>query len=449
MATTTILGNGTLATGGSGAKVLEGGAVAWRGDRIVGVGQEAELRQRLPDAGYLDAGGGLILPGFINLHHHFYSALARGLHPGVELKGFGDILEGLWWRLDRALTPEAVRLSAELTVAECIRSGCTTVFDHHSSPACLNGSLDTIAEVVDRAGLSAVLCYEISDRNGQNEAMAAIEENVDFCTRHRRDRRIRGTIGLHASFTLSDETLQEVSRRSPEGAGCHVHVAEDLLDVQVSRAAYGASPVERLERFELLGERSLLAHGVHLGREELERVASSRATLIHNPESNANNGVGRLKVVEAARIGCLLGIGTDGMASSMPRAVRSAFLAHRGALQDPRVGFELHPLLLFNNALAARRFLSEPLLGELVPEAPADIAVLDAPPPTPVDADNLFAHLVYGAAEAPVRHTIARGRVVLEDFRHTTLDLCEIAAAAREVAPEVWQRFHALPPPSQ
>jgi putative selenium metabolism protein SsnA len=447
MATTTILGNGTLITGGPGARVLESGAVAWSGDRVLAVGHEAELRQRLPDAGYLDACGGLILPGFINLHHHFYSALARGLDPGVELKGFSDILEGLWWRLDRALNPEAVRLSAQLSAAECIRCGCTTVFDHHASPACVRGSLDILAEVVANSGLSAVLCYEISDRNGQHEATAGIDENADFCARFRRDPRIRGTVGLHASFTLSNETLQEVARRAPEGVGCHIHVAEDQLDLQVSRATYGAGPVQRLEEFGLLDERSLLAHGVHLGRDDFALVAESRAVLIHNPESNANNGVGRLDVEEAARFGCLVGIGTDGMASSMPRAVRSAFLSHRAALQDPRVGFEVHPLLLENNAHAARRFFSEPLLGELVPEAPADIVVLDAPPPTPIDGDNLFAHMVYGAAEAPVRHTIAHGRVLLEDFRHTTLDLRQITAAAREVAPEVWQRFHELPPP--
>ncbi len=449
MATTTILGNGTLVTGGPGSRVLEGGAVAWRGDRIVSVGHLAEIRKRLPDAGYLDAAGGLIMPGFINLHHHCYSALARGLDPAAPLKTFSDVLEGLWWRLDRALTPDAVRLSAQLTAAECIRTGCTTVFDHHSSPSCLRGSLDLIADAFARAGLSAVLCYEISDRNGHHEAVAGIQENVDFCTRHLRDPRIRGTIGLHASFTLSDDTLEEAAGRAPERAGCHIHVAEDQLDLQVSRAAFGAGPLERLARFGLLDERSLLAHGVHLGREDLAEVARSKATLVHNPESNANNGVGRLNVVEAARVGCLVGLGTDGISSSMLRELKAAFLTHRAARRDPRVGFEVHPLLLGNNALAARRFFPEPLLGELVPDAPADIAVVDAPAATPVHGDNLFAYLIYAAAEAPVRHTIARGRVLLEDFRHATLDLQQIAAAARDVAPEVWQRFHALPPPSQ
>jgi putative selenium metabolism protein SsnA len=447
MSTTTILGNGTLITGGPIPRTLDGGAVAWRGDTIAAVGHETELRQRLPDAGYLDARGGLIVPGFINLHHHCYTVFGRGLDPGIEMDDFATRLEGLWWRLDRALTTEAVTLSALLTAAESIRRGCTTVFDHHSSPSCTRGSLDAVAGSMARAGLSAVLCYEISDRNGRQETQTALDENIDFCQRQRRDPRIRGTLGLHASFTLSDETLREVARRRPERSGCHIHVAEDQLDVRVSNAAYGAGPVQRLERFGLLGDRSLLAHGVHLGRDDLAQIAVTRSTLIHNPESNANTGVGRLNPVEATRIGCLVGLGTDGVSSSMLGALRAAFLGHRGALRDPRVGFEVHPQLLVNNALVARRFFDQPLLGELVPDAPADIAVIDSPAPTPIDGDNLFSHLVYGAADAPVRHTIARGRVLLEDFQVTTLDVGQATAAARELAPEVWQRFHAIAPP--
>jgi len=444
MSTTTILGNGTIITGGAVPRTLDRGAVAWRGDTIVAVGHEAELRKRLPDAGYLDACGGLILPGFINLHHRFYTVFARGLDPGVELSTSASRLEGLWWRLDRALRMEAVRLAAQLGAAECIRHGCTTVFDQHSSPACLRGSLDTIADALSKAGISAVLGYEISDRNGRHEAAAGIEENVDFCERHRRDPRIRGTIGLHASFTVSDETLEEVARRRPDRAGCHLHVAEDQLDIRVSNAAYGAGPVERLERFGLLDQRAILAHGVHLRRDDLAHIAVSRAALVHIPESNANTGVGRLNIVEATRVGCLVGVGTDGLSPSLLRSLRAAFLGHRDALRDPRVGFEAHPQLMFNNALAARRFFDQPLLGELVPDAPADVVVVDCTPPTPLDGDNLFSHLVYGAADAPVRHTIARGRVLLEDHRHTTLDPAQIAAATRELTPEVWQRFHAI-----
>lgn len=442
---TTVLANATVVTGGPEPLVYPDGAVAWTGDRIDAVGAAVEIRRRFVDAKQLDARGGVVMPGFINLHHHFYSALARGLDPGVEMGNFAQLLEGLWWRLDQALDAESVAVSARLTLADCIRAGCTTVFDHHASPACLRGSLALIADEVARAGLSAVLCYEVSDRNGHEQAAAGIEENIDFCRSHRDDPRLRGTMGLHASFTLTDESLETAARQRPDGVGCHIHLAEDLLDIRVSRDLFGASPVERLARFDLLDSCALLAHGVHLTDDELEQLAGANAVLIHNPESNANNAVGRLDIVESSRRGCLVGLGTDGMASSMLRSLRASFLGHRSALRDPRVGFETHPQLLHNNAVAARRFFDEPHLGELVPGAPADLAVLDAPPPTPIERDNLFGHLVSSGAEAPVRHTVARGEILMKDFELTTIDLEETASEAARIAPLVWQRFHSLP----
>jgi len=445
----TIVTNGTVVTGGSSPRVIADAAVAWDGDRICSVDRPATLFERYPGAVVLDARGGLILPGFINLHHHFYSAFARGLDPGAEPATFGDVLEGLWWRLDRALDRPSVRLSARLTAADCIREGCTTVFDHHASPRFIAGSLDVIAREIAAAGLSAVLCYESSDRNGHDEAMAGVEENADFCARHVDDPKIRGTMGLHASFTVADDTLAATTPLRPEGAGCHIHVAEDPIDIRVSSALYGAGPITRLERAGLLDDRALLAHGIHLRRKDLERVADAGATLINNPESNANNGVGRLDVTAAQSSGCTVGLGTDGMASSMLRSLRAGFLAQRAAMRDPSVGLETCPGLLAANARVAARFFDEPLLGELADGAPADIAVVDAPPPTPLTSVNLFGHLIYGAAEAPVRHTIARGKVIMEDFRLLTVDLEETAREARDIAPEVWRRFRAFPRPEQ
>jgi putative selenium metabolism protein SsnA len=445
---TTIIGNGTVHTGGERPIVLADAGVAWQGDRILAVGPLNELRADHPEAETLDARGGLILPGFVNLHHHFYSALARGLDPGIAPRSFGELLEGLWWRLDRSLDEEAVRISARLTVADCIRCGCTTVFDHHASPRFIAGSLDAVAEEVASAGLAAVLCYEASDRNGHDPAIAGVEENADFCARHLAHPTIRGIMGLHASFTVSDETLAATARLRPSGAGIHIHVAEDPIDIRVSHALYGRGPIDRLDAAGLLDERALLAHGVHLSAEDLDRVAAARAVLIHNPESNANNGVGRLDVVAAARAGCRLALGTDGMGSSMLGALRFAFLAHRAALRDPRVGFEVHPGLLAATSRAAGALFDEPLLGELAPGAPADIAVLDAPPRTPISPTSIFGHLVYGAAGAPVRHTIARGRVLMRDFQLLTLDPEGAAREAREIAPRVWERFRALPAPT-
>jgi len=441
---TWIVDNGIVATGGTPERVLHNGAVLWQGERIVEVGRAAELGARHPEAQHLDARGGLILPGLVNLHHHLYSLPARGLDPGIAMNGFGPVLEHLWWRLDRALDAEAVRLAAALTLTECIRTGCTTLFDHHASPAVLDGSLDLIAAEVERAGLSAVLCYEASDRNGRDEALAGLAESLRFHTARRHDPRIRGMLGLHASFTLNDATLDRAAADRPPEAGCHIHLAEDILDVRASIDRHGAAPVERLHRTGLLDDRALLAHGIHLDGSELDTIAAAGAVIVHNPESNANNGVGRLDLARALAHGCTLGLGTDGMASAMLRALRAAFLGCRAATTDRSAGFAEIPTLLPANRAFARRLLDEPLLGELTPDAPADLIVLDYPPATPLDTTNLFGHLVYAASEAPVRHTIAHGRILMQDHELTTLDPVELAEESRAVAPGVWERFRRL-----
>lgn len=444
MSQQTVLGNGHLVTGWMSPTVIADGAVAWEGDRIVAVGPENEIRATYPAAGYLDARGGLILPGLVNLHHHFYSALARGLDPGVEMRDFPEILDRLWWRLDRALDPDTVRLSAMLSAADCVRWGCTTVFDHHASPSCIEGSLDLAAGALESAGISGVLCYEVTDRNGPEGASAGLEENLRFMAARADHPRVRGVLGLHASFTVSEATLAEVAERRPSASGIHVHVAEHPIDDQFSRATFGATPVQRLERYGLLDDRALLAHGIHVETADYDRIAETGSTIIHNPESNANNGVGRLDIPRAAGRGCAIGLGTDGMSSAVLRALRFAFLGLRGGSEDPTLGFDEVPRLLATNARVAGRFLDEPLLGQLAPGAPADVIAVDAPTRTSLDSRNWFGQLAYGWSEAPVRHTVARGRVVLEDFDHTTLSPVDLASEARLLSPGLWKRFHEL-----
>lgn len=445
MSNVTLLGNGVVVPRHGKSDVITAGAVAWQGERIIGVGPGRDLKAAYPDARFLDARGGLIMPGLVNLHHHFYSALARGLDPGAPMTNFTEVLDRLWWRLDRALDADTVQVSAELSAADCIRWGCTTVFDHHASPSCIAGSLNVIANTLEQAGLSAVLCYEVTDRNGHQDAVAGLNENLEFIDARRHHPRIRGTIGLHASFTLRDETLALAANHRPKESGCHIHVAEDRVDISASRDAFGRGPVERLREFGLLDSRSLLAHGIHLEPRDYGTIADSAGVVIHNPESNANNGVGYLDVVRVAKTGCCVGLGTDGMSSSMLRALRAAFLTHRAVREDPSAGFEVMPDLLGNNTRIAREFFAEPHLGELVPGAPADVIAIDVQPPTPIGAENLFGHLVYGATEFPIRYTVARGRLLLDDFAHTTIDVEGLGARARELAPSLWSRFAALP----
>lgn len=441
----TVIGPGTLvASYDQEPTVIADGAVAIEEDRIIDVGTFEDLGAAHPRAELLDARGGLILPGLVNLHHHFYSALARGLDPGMSMHDFGEILEGLWWRLDRALDTQTVRLSAALSLADCIRWGCTTVFDHHASPSCLGGSLELIADAVKEAGLSAVLCYEISDRNGHDEALAGLEENLQFASDHRDDPQLRGLLGLHASFTVSDATLERAAGQRPADLGIHIHLAEDRLDAKISLEKFGQTPLGRLDHFGLLDRHALLVHGVHLGPHDVSRVAESGATLIHNPESNSNNAVGHLDLEAALSLGCEVGLGTDGMSSHMLRSLRAAFLGVRAATGDPATGFDTVPGLLATNARRAALVFGEPLLGQLRIGAPADVIVVDPPAPTPVTQANTPGHLLFGASESIVRHTVARGRLLLKDSRHTTLDVRALADEAKSVTPALWGRFQNL-----
>ncbi|MCU1279621.1 MAG: amidohydrolase, partial [bacterium] len=238
----------------------------------------------------------LTLPGFVCAHTHLYSSLARGMPAPPEApRNFTEILERVWWRLDRALDAEAVELSALVGAVEAAKVGCTTLVDHHASPGrngvAVEGSLDLVAGAIAKVGLRGVVCYEVTDRNGADEARAGIRENERFLerVRHEPPRLIRAMVGAHAAFTLSDgtaEALADVARR--HRAGVHIHVAEDAVD----RDKDGRSTVSWLQARGLLDERTLLAHCVHVDDADVARIRDTGATVVHNPRSNANNAVG-------------------------------------------------------------------------------------------------------------------------------------------------------------
>ena len=200
--------NGIVATLGPNNKVIWNGAVVTEGENIVAVGDTAELQQRFPSAESVDCSGKIVLPGFICAHHHFYSTMARGMAiPGEPASNFVEILERLWWKVDRALCDEDITLSAQIPLIECIRNGTTTVIDHHASPGMRDGSLDLIENAVRQAGIRTSLCYEVSDRNVMG---GGIEENERFIKKiGKGDGQIAAMMGLHASFTLSDKTLEK------------------------------------------------------------------------------------------------------------------------------------------------------------------------------------------------------------------------------------------------
>lgn len=433
--------HGIVATLGERHRVLWDAAVVIEGEKIAAVGTSAEMQQRYPGAESIDCKGKIVVPGFLCTHHHFYSTMARGMAiPGVPAANFVEILENLWWKLDRALDDEDITLSAQVPLLECIRNGTTTVIDHHASPKMRDGSLDLIEKAVRGAGLRASLCYEVSDRN---RAGGGIEENRRFIRKvGKGDGQIAAMMGLHASFTLSDETLEECAGIAADaGVGCHIHVAEDVADREDSLQKYGVPTVMRLKKLGIAGEKSLFIHCVHVDDAEMDLIAETKTAVVHNPESNMNNAVGVTRVLEMIRRGLLVGLGTDGMSSDMLAQMRSAYLLHRLANHDPRVAFlEAPQMLLQNNAEICRRQFGLPF-GELAPGAPADLAILDYQPPTPLDETNFLGHLIFGLVDAVVDTTVCAGKILMRDKRILVLDEERITARSRELAPKMWRRL--------
>jgi len=441
---TTRFENGIIVTLGSKNQVLWNGAVVTENEKIIAVGSSTELQQRFPDAETVDCAGKIVLPGFICAHHHFYSTMARGMAiPGEPASNFMEILERLWWKVDRALTEEDITLSAQVPLIECIRNGTTTVIDHHASPGMPDGSLDLIENAVRQAGIRASLCYEVSDRNGMG---GGIRENERFIKKvGKGDGQIAAMMGLHASFTISDETLETcVGIAKDAGVGCHVHVAEDLADREDALQKYGMPTVQRLNKMGASGEKSLFIHCVHIDESEMDLIAATKTGVVHNPESNMNNAVGVTPLLPLLQRNILVGLGTDGMSSKMLSQMRAAYLLHRLATRDPRVAFVEAPKLLLENnpQIAERQFGIR--LGEITEGHPADLAILDYQPPTVLSEANFLGHLIFGLVDATVDTTVCRGKILMQGKKILSMDEERIAARSRELAPQMWQRLAAL-----
>jgi putative selenium metabolism protein SsnA len=385
----------------------------------------------------LDLQGELVLPGLVNAHTHLYSALARGMPgPKEPPRSFVEILEKVWWRLDRALDEESVRLSGLVGAIEAARSGTTTLFDHHASPSCIAGSLATLRGAIEAVGLRSVLCYETTDRNGSDGRDRGIAENRSFLARGP-SALTRGMVGGHASFTLSPESLDLLAGAARDGASSlHVHVAEDRADVEDCRKRSGAGIVERLRRHELLERRTLLVHGVHLSVQELLDAQAAGAWLVHCPRSNLNNGVGHAPTVAFRRAA----LGTDGLDEDMLAEARAAFLGMRDAGRTDAVAAACE--MLAGGHRLAGAFFGLPL-GRLHPGAPADLVVLRYGSPTPLTAQNLTGHLLFGLDRSHVRSTMVAGRFVLRDGRILNVDEAAVLASAREAARGLWERMRA------
>ena len=343
------------------------------------------------------------------------------------MKDFPDILQRLWWRLDRALLDVDVEYSALVSLVDAIKQGTTTLIDHHASPNAINNSLDQVADAVQRAGVRAALCYEVTDRNGRDGTQAGIDENIRYLysLQERDSDLLAGTFGLHASLSVSDGTLADcIAAAKDLNTGFHIHAAEHEVDEYDSLYKYNKRVIHRLADAGILGPKSIVAHCVHIDPAEMELLLQTGTWVTHQPRSNMNNAVGYSRPQRFGREtnggdgGNRVGLGTDGIGADMLEEFRVAFVRAREA--DVTTTPDTVWAWLDTGY-------------ELFPEARDDRVTWTYEPMDPW-------RLAYSPGVSPVSVEVD-GEIVYAEGAATRVDGSEIRAKAAEAAQRLFQRL--------
>jgi putative selenium metabolism protein SsnA len=408
-----------------------------RTDVVIHGDRMGDVSQEIPTTSTVNCTDCLIVPGLVIGHTHLYSGLAAGMPaPVVPPLSFTEILEKVWWRLDSALDEEILRSSVEAAAIAAIRSGATCLIDHHESPHFIDGSLDVIAKVIDDLGLRALLTYGATDRHGAEGARAGLRESERFAQKTKNDPMVRGAIGLHAPFTCSDETLLEAAALAKQhDAWLHFHAAEGPDDQRAAASRWKERLVPHLDSVGLLKEKTILAHAVDVDDAEVALIEKRGAWVTHQPRSNMNNGVGFAEKIRSLQ---KMALGTDGIDNDLIRELQAAFFRGREA-SGPSVWPDPVDLIARGHRLASSVFGTK--LGSLQTGAPADLAVIALDTPTPLDAETLGSHLLFGFPSADVRDLFVAGRAVMRNRRIVGIDERRVFFRAREMARRLWQRM--------
>jgi len=369
--------------------------------------------------------------------------------PGDAPDAFPAILEQLWWKLDKSLDKDANYYSAMVCLLDAIHNGTTTLIDHHASPNSIPGSLDILADAVTKSGIRASLCYEVTDRDGLVKSDEGIAENVRFIKEAQSGKfgdQISALFGLHASLTLNDKTLEKALKECPDGVGFHIHAAEHIVDEYDSIKRSGLRVVERLNKFGILGPKSLVAHGVHIDAHEIALLAETGTWLSHQPRSNMNNAVGLPNVESMLNMGVKACLGNDGFSNSSWEEWKAAYFAHKLLNMDPRrmQADKIYQMAIVNNRELVKTQFNGLETGEIKAGAAADLILVDYKPFTDMTVDNFPWHVVFGFQNGMVTTTIAAGKILMRDRKVVVVDEDEVIQDAKQISTSVWKKYQEL-----
>jgi len=380
----------------------------------------------------IDGKGKLVIPGLVNGHTHIYSMLFRGLDLPFDPKSFKDILEQLWWKFDAKLGLEEIFMSGLMYGVESLQNGVTTIIDHHASGV-ISGALEEIKKaIVDQLNMRVLLAFETSDRYNISEC---IEENKGFL-KEKNDFH-KGLFGMHASMSLSDETLSEISKNLGHEP-IHVHVAESQADEKDAMKNYGQRIVERFDDFNLINDYSILAHCIHINAKEVELLKKKNAFVALNPSSNLNNNVGLFDYELLKDLKLI--IGTDGLGSNIAAEIYLFNLLAKKSVDSPLGIPEAELIKIIENAYVLVNNLLKIKIGKIRQHYKADFLLIDYNNPTPMTQENAFSHVLYGIFnQMKPEKVIINGKEVLSNYKvHIKPELYE---ASLKVSRKLFKKF--------
>ena len=416
-------------------RYIENGYVVFD-QKILKAGPMSEFK----DNGYqiIDGKGQLLLPNFVCNHAHIYSIFARGLALPFHPNNFLEILEQMWWKMDAKIDNETTYYSGICAGKEFVENGVTTIIDHHASGTDIIKSLTMLKKsLVDVLGLRAILCFETSDRYPVDKC---IKENISFMKRYNNEH-IAGLFGMHASMTLSNKTLASVNRQL-KGGPIHIHVAESQMDEDDSLEKYGTTILERLEKYNLVNENSLIVHGVTISDKELEIVKKHNAYMVVNTTSNMNNAVGLPNVDNYLKHGIKVLVGNDGLSSNMANEYMNVFYTTHLYNKTPLAMGLGEVLDMINNSYEYVSKMLNIKLGRIAKDYEADFMLLPYKPFTQMDNSNAFGHLFYGVYPALKPNDVyASGKCLLRNRKIVSQKVNKLFAESKEVADKLWTRI--------
>ncbi len=367
----------------------------------------------------------IVTKSFACGHHHVYSALSRGMPaPAKSPQNFHEILQYIWWRLDKCLDEDTIEASAYATAIACAKNGVTFVIDHHASPNHIGNSLSIIANVFEKVGVSHLLCYEITDRDGMDKSNQGLEETEHYLSKN------QGLVGLHASFTVSDDTVQKAVLLARNlNSGIHIHVAEDLYDQKHCMEIYNKRVVERLNDMGVLDfSKTILGHCLHLNENEREIIKNSKVYIVQNTESNLNNNVGYFN---SEGLNENIMIGTDGMHSDMLRSAKAAFYLGQGF---DKINYPSS----YERFRKVHKYLD---VNNFKGDGDNNLVVLDYNPPTEISQNNFLGHFIFGIESSNVKHVISSGKLIVRDKQLQCINEEEIMIKLRKSSKKLWSKM--------